>query len=228
MLQELDRDLWIVEQPLRFLGLEVGARMTVLRLHDDRLVLHSPIQYSPELGGAIEKLGSVDWVVAPNRLHHLYVSEWYDVFPRSVMLMAPGLADKRPDLSDAETLSSKASEEWAGVLDALPINGFPLANEYVFFHRPSATLIISDLAFNFGEDCPTMTRLIIRLSGGLGRLAPTPMERLLIRDRAAFRASLKALFEWPFDRVIVAHGDVVESNGREALMQGYEWLLGHS
>ena len=46
--------------------------------------------------------------------------------------------------------------------------------------------------------------VFIRLTGRYGELAPTVVERLLTRDRAAFRASLERILAWPFARVIVA------------------------
>ena len=96
----------------------------------------------------------------------------------------------------------------------------------VFFHRPSATLIASDLAFHIGASSPALTRLVFRLGGAYEKLAPTLLERMLVRDREAFRRSLERILEWPFDRVVVAHGEVLEKGGREALARGYHWLLG--
>jgi hypothetical protein len=51
------------------------------------------------------------------------------------------------------------------------------------------------------------------------------VERFLVRDRDRCRASLRRILDWPFDRVVVAHGTVVESGGRERLTDGYSWLL---
>ena len=45
-------------------------------------------------------------------------------------------------------------------------------------------------------------------------------------DRDAFRASLERMLDWPFERVIVAHGAVSERGGREELVRNYAWLLG--
>ena len=106
------------------------------------------------------------------------------------------------------------------------MDGFPFANEVVFFHRPSATLIATDLAFNLGPDSPFLTRLVMRLGGAYGRLAPSLFERLMVRDRPSFRRSLERILSWPFDRVVVAHGDVAEKGGREELARGYAWVLG--
>jgi hypothetical protein len=48
---------------------------------------------------------------------------------------------------------------------------------------------------------------------------------LLIRDHRAARQSLERILGWDFDRIVVAHGDVLSSGGRETLREGYAWLL---
>jgi glyoxylase-like metal-dependent hydrolase (beta-lactamase superfamily II) len=57
-----------------------------------------------------------------------------------------------------------------------------------------------------------------------GRLGPTKLDPLLIRDRAAARASLERILAWDFDRVIVSHGDVQETGGYPLMRDGYAWL----
>lgn len=225
-MEQLDTDLWIADSPLRFLGLEVGTRMTLVRLPSSELLLHSPIAATSDLVHEVEALGSVAYLVAPNRLHHLFVGEWQRACPEASTWVAPGLDTKRPDLAIAGVLRDEAEPAWRDVLDQIVVGGFPFANEVVFFHRPSATLIASDLAFNVGSSSPSLTRLVFRLGGGYGRLAPTLLERLLVRDRAAFRRSLERILEWPFERVVVAHGEVCEKGGREELVRGYAWVLG--
>ncbi len=59
-----------------------------------------------------------------------------------------------------------------------------------------------------------------------GRPATTPLERLLVRDRDAFRRSLAKILAWPIERIVLAHGAVVESGGRAALAAAYAWVLG--
>ncbi len=224
-MQQLHDDLWIADSPLRFGGLEVGTRMTVVRLPGPRMLLHSPIAASEALLREVQTLGPVSYLIAPNRLHHLFVGEWKEACPEAEIHAAPGLESKRPDLTIDGVLGEAPDPGWAEELDQTLLHGFPFANEVVFFHRPSATLIASDLAFNIGHQSPLPTRLFFRLAGGYGRLAPSVLERLMIRDRAAFRGSLERIFEWPFERVVVAHGEVSETGGREELMRSYEWIL---
>ena len=43
MLREIAPGLWVAERPHRFAGVELGARMTVIRLADGGLFVHSPV-----------------------------------------------------------------------------------------------------------------------------------------------------------------------------------------
>ena len=224
-LRRLDADLWIAETPLRFAGVEVGARMTVVRLPGPALMLHSPTPAAPDLVREVEALGPVRFVVAPNCFHHLYVSEWQAACPDADIYVAPGLGAKRSDLRGARVLGERPEPGWIGTLEQTPLDGLPLLNETVFFHRPSATLIATDLAFNIGPESPALTRIAFGLVGRRGELAPTLLERLLVRDRAAFSRSLERILEWPFERVVIAHGEVSEAGGREQLTRNYAWAL---
>jgi hypothetical protein len=225
-MRQLDTDLWIADSPLRFLGLEVGTRMTVVRLSDNKLLLHSPVAPTPDLLRDVKAVGRVAYLVAPNQLHHLFIGEWQKAFPDAEVYVAPGLDTKRADLAITGVLTDEPESGWEDVIDQVLVDGFPFANEVMFFHRPSATLIATDLMFNVGPSSPPLTRLVIRLIGAYGRLSPTLLERLLIRDRSAFRHSLERILEWPFARVVVAHGEVSEKGGREEIVRGYSWLLG--
>ncbi len=225
-MKQLHSDLWVTETPLRFMGLEVGARMTVARLPGDRLLLHSPVATTPDLVREVKALGEVAYMVAPNLLHHLFVGEWQEACPDALLYVAPGLDTKRADLKIEGVLGDEPEAGWKDVIDQVLIAGFPFANEIAFFHRPSATLIGTDLAFNLGDNSPPLTRFFVRFAGSYGRLAPSLLERILVKDRTAFRHSLERILEWPFERVVVAHGDVSEKGGREELVDGYSWVLG--
>ena len=225
MLRRLDADLWVVERRQRFLGLEVGTRMTVIRLADGSLLLHSPVPLDPGLCAALDALGRVRFAVAPNRMHHLYAGEVVRAYPQARLWVGPGVQEKRPDLEAAGVLGDEAPPEWRGQLDQTFFRGRPYENEVVFLHRASRTLILCDLAFNFGPQLPLTTRLVARLLGSYRRFGPSRFDPLLIRDRRAARRSLERILAWDFERVVLAHGDVLESDGRSALRAGYAWLL---
>jgi hypothetical protein len=225
VLRELARDIWVVERPQRFYGIEVGTRMTVMRLADGNLLLHSPVALDAALRRELDAIGRVRYAVAPNRVHHLYAGDVAAAYPQSRLWVAPGLARKRPDLVFVDVLGDDAPPEWRGVVDQVFFRGRPYENEVVFLHRASRTLILCDLAFNFGPRSAAPTRVLMRLIRSYGRFGPSTLDPWLIRDRRAARESLERILAWDFDRVVVAHGDVLEGGGRDALRRGYAWLL---
>lgn len=223
-LRALAPDLWVAERRQTFYGLEVGTRMTVIRLADASLLLHSPVALDPGLRAELDALGRVRYAVAPNRVHHLYAGRVTDAYPDARLWVGPGVERKRPDLTYTAVLGDEAPAEWRGQVDQVFFAGRPYENEVVFLHRASRTLVLCDLAFNFGPTAAWPTRWLMRLMRSYGRFGPSTLDPWLIKDRAAARASLERILAWDFDRVIVAHGDVLERGGHEALARGYRWL----
>src|SRR5512134_1527065 len=224
MLDRLHEEIWTETQPLKRLGLTFASRMTVIRLGDGGLLLHSPVCLTPVLGRALDALGPVQHVVAPNRLHHLFCGDYRTAYPGARLYGARGLASKRPELKFDAELGDAAPEAWSGEIDQAVVEGIPILNEVAFHHRASRTLILTDLAANGGSGDPPAMRLWLRLNGAYGRLA-TPFEvRLLCRDRAAVLRSLDRVLGWDFERVVVGHGRVVDVDGQRLARQAFAWL----
>ena len=97
-------------------------------------------------------------------------------------------------------------------------------NEVVFFHPASRSLILADLAFNLGPEGPWWFGLLMRVYGAWGRFGPTPLEKFLMRDKAAVRASLDHILMWDFDRVIVGHGRNIETNGKAVFREAFAMI----
>jgi hypothetical protein len=88
-------------------------------------------------------------------------------------------------------------------------------SEVVFFHPASATLVLTDLATNLVGFRRLYDRIFWRLSGmstGLG--PPRNSRRLFLRDADRARERLRAILRWPFERIVVAHGEIVERDAR--------------
>lgn len=224
-LRALGPELWVAERPQTFYGLPVGTRMNVMRLADGSLLLHAPVSLDAGLRRELDALGPVRFAVAPNRVHHLYAGQVAQAYPEARLWIAPGLERKRPDLAYEAILGDEAPAPWRGQVDQVFFRGRPYENEVTFFHRASRTLLLCDLAFNFRAGTHPVTKLLMQMILSYGHFGPSKLDPLLIRDRAAARASLEKILAWDFDRVVVAHGDVLESGGREALRRGYAWLL---
>jgi hypothetical protein len=100
----------------------------------------------------------------------------------------------------------------------------PRLNEVVFLHRHSRSLIIADLAFDFGPDTHWLLATIMKLNGGWGRFSPSRFTKSMMKDRTAVRASIDHILSWDFDRVIVGHGDNIETGGRDIVRRAFEFL----
>lgn len=215
--------LWVATRPLRFLGVETGTRMAVVRLADGGLFVHSPTSLSGGVREAIDALGPVKAVVAPSLFHHLHVGEWSDAYPQAVVCACPGLAGKRADLPFTRTLGDEPEPEWRGEIDQVFFGARTMENEVVFFHRASATLICADMLFDLATHPSRWTRTVALL---LGNRAPgaTWLEHLMIRRRAEARSQIDRMLAWQPERIVLSHGSLVERDGTEVLRRAYAWL----
>ncbi|MEA5412032.1 DUF4336 domain-containing protein [Synechococcus sp. BA-120 BA3] len=234
MLRRLADDLWVAEQPQKYFGLSIGTRMTVIRLeHSHRLVILSPIQPTPELELDLASIGVVTDVVAPNAFHHLHLQAFQQRCPQAVVWGPPFLRQKCPHLQLDRLLNAQEPSPWPGLLLCSlsglhtlgPTGPLPL-HEVAFCHTPSRTLVLTDSAFHFDASAAWLTRWLTRIGGGYGRLEPTILERLATAERASLRRAMQAVLQWDFDRVIVAHGAVLETGGKQALARAYSSFFG--
>jgi hypothetical protein len=223
-LRSLARNLWVADRPLKLAVGNVGARMTVIRLADGSLFLHSPVRLDEHTRRALDGCGSVRCIIAPNKVHHFFVGDYIDAYPAARVYGAPGLAAKRRDLRFDATLSDEAAPEWLGEVESHLFRGAPYLNEVVFFHPATHTLMLTDLAFNVAAHQTAGARLFYWLVGAAGRFGPHRIVRLTIRDRRAARASIDRILSWNFDRVIVAHGNVLENGGRNRMAAAFAYL----
>jgi hypothetical protein len=226
MLEAVAQDLWCAAVDLRFLGVHMGTRMTLVRLGDGTLWVHSPIAITDALRAEVDALGKVAHLVAPNLFHHLFVGQWKAAYPDATMWLAPGLERKRPDLvADPQgvvTLGT-APPPWDAEIAQAPLTGFSF-HEVLFHHRASRTLVSSDLLENFSGSPYVFTRAYLKLAGLYGRVGVSRVLRWAYRDRPAVKEALARVLAWDFDRIVIAHGAIVEHDAKRALAEAYAWL----
>ena len=225
-LEAVAPDVWVARRPLPIAVGDVGARMTVLRLADGTLMLHSPVKLDAELQRALALLGSVRWVIGPSKVHHLFLGEYVAAFPEAVLCGAPGLKEKRRDLAFAHVLTESTPPGWPAEIRLQLVEGASLMNEVALLHAPSRTLVLTDLVFNVAPGAPNRARLFHWLVGATGRFGPHRIIRMGIRDRAAARRSIDAILAWDFDRILLSHGEIVPTGGRALLAGAFAYLRG--
>lgn len=222
-LQALGPEIWCVHRPRRVAGMQLGERMTVVRLAGG-LWVHAPVEWTASLGAELGPLGEVRHVVAPNGRLDFPLDGWRAHCRTALFWGAPGLPAALGKFPFSGELTPSPHAEWAGVLDQEILGGLSRRKEVVFLHRPSRSLIVAELALNLVGALDALTRTLATLNGCAGRFGPSRMFKAGIRDPAAFAASLRRILAWDFDRVLVGHGEIVEHGGRHALAAAYGWL----
>ncbi len=198
-------------------GFRFPARMTAMGLPGGGVALVSPIPVDDAMAGAIAALGEVRYLIAPNLLHHLYLGDAIARFPGATVLAPEGLARKRPDLRVDATLGAALPGELGSAVDAIAIEGVPAFSEFAFYHRPSRTLVVTDLVFHVERPRGFVANVVLALVGCHGRLGQSRVWRLAAKDRDALAASAARLLELPFESLVMAHGTIVTVDARERL-----------
>lgn len=225
--------VWIVDAAsLHAGGLPLPLRMTVLRLAGGELLLHSPIPYSPSLRRALERLGRIGHLVAPSFGHWMFLRDWQAACPNAITWAVPGLKDRgqvrRSGLRIDAELGDRVPRSWGDEIASVLVAG-PVFKEVALFHRPSRTLLLTDLVINLEADLlPLPARALARLLGIVAPDGKAPLYlRLLLRlNRSATAAAARRLVDFAPDRVIFAHGQWFDRDATGELRRALAWLIG--
>jgi hypothetical protein len=220
--------LWSIHhRDFRAGGLRLGTRTNVLRLTDGTIALHAPGPLDDADRASIAALGTVSVIVAPNLLHHFFLADVMSAFRRARLIAAPGIAERQPGIRVDEELGTSVPAALAGVAEMMVLDGAPKLEERVFFLPASRTLLAVDLAFNL-RGMRGLTWLAMQLNGANDCFTVTRLARSrFIRDPAAAGRSVARMLEaWDFDRIVVSHGEVLETGGRAALRRAWSFALG--
>ena len=228
-MRDFGRDIWIVEGPeVAVAGFHYPTRMAVIRLADGRLFVWSPVRLSDDLRAAVDRLGRVAHIVAPNSLHHLFLAEWQRAYPGARLYAAPGLRKKRRDLAFDVELGDAPPADWAGEIDQVAMRGNLITTEIVFFHRASGTALFTDLLQQIAAERLSGWRAVVAkldLMTGLKPSVPRKF-RLAFVGRRKARAALERILGWPVDKVLMTHGTPVERDASAFLRRAFGWLAG--
>jgi hypothetical protein len=224
MLNAFGEGVWIASGPVSFLGLRLTSTMTVLRLPDGALLVHSPLPLTAERLAEVSSLGLVTELYAPNTFHHMWLGAWISAFPKARVHAPEELALKRPELRIDRFHDRPGEDACLAGVDEIPIRGFRL-RETALLHRASRTALVTDLVHNIGRPEHAWTKTYTKVMGFYDRLALSRFLRwTAFDDRGAARESIDALLGHSFDGLIVGHGAPITSNGRELLASATSWL----
>jgi len=213
--------IWLREYPIQYAGTRFLARMTVLRLHSGKLLIHSPCAIDSSLHAEISDLGEVSSLVAPGTYHYLYIESAQARYPNAQTYICPGIEKKRPEIRFDWILGDRSPAEWAGEVEQVLVHGARLLAEVAMFHRPTRTLLLVDLIENIGDQTPgtdwalrAWWKFVTRM---WNRAAPAPEYQLGWGAKKIVGAALSRILDWDFEHVVIAHGDLINHDAKTIL-----------
>ena len=234
VLKPVAANVWIVDGPVVRMNwlwthIPFSTRMTIVRLGNGDLWVHSPTELTGALMDEIDALGPVRHIVAPNRIHYVWVRDWQDAYAQAVTYAAPLVAEEAKQTGAVfdVTLGEAPVEAWGGEIVHVLAGGAYLV-EADFFHRPSATLILTDLIENFERSKihGWFWRLLYRMTGVLDPQGSMPrdLRTTFWKHRGALKRAVETMISWQPERIIVAHGRCYDGHAVPELVRAFSWL----
>lgn len=221
-MKKIEKDIWVAETEFKLFGADFGNRMTVIRLSNGRLLLHSPLKISDGLLDSVRGLGKVDFIVTPNNFHGLFVEEWRREFPEAKYFTAKEVKENG---NSPFPLSSLRNEVSGSDIEVIKIKGAPKVNEYAFIHKESKTLILTDMAFNIAANVSFWSKVFFKLNGAFDKFGPSRLMKTMISDPEALNSSIEVILAFDIHRIIVSHGNILESNARATLKEAFSGFI---
>lgn len=137
------------------------------------------------------------------------------------------MGERRSDITFAGTLDDAPHVDWADVMDQLTTKGNVFFSEVVFFHRASKTLIVADLVENISDETVKggIAKAAAKAGHIFGRPLPSPEFRSYTTDADAAAKQMDKICDWPFERILMAHGDIIEDKARDVLRDIRDFLV---
>jgi hypothetical protein len=226
--------VWIVdgaEIRMDYAGLKLPfpTRMTIVRLDNGNIWVHSPTGDNEALFAEVAALGPVRHLIAPNTIHFWWVPDWHRRFPEAQVHLAPGVVErsKRP-MPPHRTLEDAPPPAWAAEIDQVLVPG-SIITEVDFFHRPTGTLILTDLIENMEPRRirSALYRWLVKLGGAAdpdGK-APLDMQWSFRKHKAEVRRAAERMIGWAPERILLAHGRWYDRDAVAELQRAFRWVL---
>jgi len=230
MMEKLGEDIWVHEDKMNLMCTELQLRMTIVKLAEGGLWIHSPTALSAELKSQLEQLGPIEFIVSASNGHNLWLKEWQTAFPEAQLYVSAGIP-KKLNLSDYHLLDETIENHWQQDLSHEYMAGVPLFNESVFLHKKTKALIVTDFIQHYPAELPIgfagfLAKYIFRPIGFKDKCVAPPLKmNMIIKEKQHFSSAIKSIKTWDFDKIIVTHGEIIDVNAKQVFARLTERFL---
>ena len=193
-----------------FVGAETNTRMTVAKLSDGSLWIHSPIAWNSDVAAFIQHLGGrVSAIIAPNKYHCFWIEQWQERFPQARTFAEPALRKRVKGLANTTALATQPPALYGNEIDQTLCLGNPFFQEAVFFHKESRTAIFTDLIINRRvEGVPFFARCFLQADGVVAPNGGIPrFYKWTTLHRRRAQLSAAKIKSWQPEHLLFAHSE---------------------
>lgn len=212
-IQKVSENLWRVEGELPHLSLR--RVMSVARLRDGRLVIHSAIAMEEAAMKELEAWGEPSILLIPHARHRMDAARYKQCYPRLRVFAPPAVLTKARETVTVDGTFADAPLDPSVELEL--IAGTGEAEAAMLVHsQDGTTVILTELVFDLEPPKSAIGRAVVRLSGfGPGPRITPVVKFELVKNKRALAAHLERLAAIPdLARLIVGHSRM--SVGRAA------------
>jgi hypothetical protein len=222
-LEELAPGLWSVSGSLPF---PLKRNMTVYRLKDGTLLLHSVVKMNDQGMAALDALGKPSVIIVPNGGHRMDAAYYKSRYPAAKVVAPAAVRAKAEKAVKVDATCEEALPSRGVRLHA--IEGFKSGELGYEVDLPGGTaLILCDAVANRDHPPGMGGVLMAAIAGGIkGRLGtPRIVRFMMLKDRTAVRAAFGRMAGIPGLRVItMAHGRPLLDGAPAALREAADAL----
>ncbi len=230
-LKLISENLWIVDGPIiHFYGMPFTTRMVVIRLANNDLWIHSPINLTSSLKQELDKLGNVKYLISPNKIHYWYIQDFQKAYPEAITYASDGVQKRSQRAGQSIRWDRKLKDidrDYFPDLEILPMSGNRFMTEYTFFHIPSKSWIVTDIIENFEPNkINPFFRILAYLGGALhpNGGATRDQRTLFWGNHQLLNKSIDRIQYLNPNRIIMAHGKILDQDIASELNRIFAWV----
>jgi len=196
---------------------EFPRRMTVVRLADERLIIYSAIALDEAEMLALERWGTIAYLIVPNDHHRMDAKIWKDRYPALKVITPPGA---RADVEEVVHVNAVDVEFGDPHVDYIVVPGTKgLEAALLVRDTHGTTLILNEVIFNVAN-ISGMRGWLMKTLGMTGDEPhmPAVFKMREVDDKEALARQLSDWSRLPdLQRVIVSHGDIIANDAADVL-----------
>lgn len=198
--------------------MKLPVRTAIIQTNGGHKILWSPSSKLKEED--LKTLGQVTDILAPSLWHCGGVRLAQQVYPQAKTWGPPEAMTLKADINWTNTLPSP---DWPyNDLVIIPVKGLKNVNECLMLDQTTKTLFVSDLVFNLTNPKGLGAWLFLSLFGTYKRFAVSRLFLKMVNDKEQFKVSIQKVFNYDFETIVMSHGEIIKTNGKNFLRSAFK------